>query len=174
MAVGLRVPTPSPLCMLQPHCGVLPLLQVDLPALACSTWLVPRHPRVGMTTARDFPCVHRHKWWCVRDTLPLKSMSRQRKIPPSDNTLLAKGSFPTRKSSWCFVILSFPLNRSVICSSEILAVIHSVLITIQRSVSQVDGSSKSLIGVLISLHKERIACWLSEHSGKPAVKKSSR
>ena len=46
----------------------------------------------------------------------------------------------------------------------------SVSITIPRNVSQVDGPSnlEVLTGTLILLHKESIACRLSEHSFVPA------
>ena len=56
--------------------------------------------------------------------------------------------------------------RSAFCSSEILAVMFSVSITILRNVSQVDGPSilEVLTGALILLYKESIACRLSEHS----------
>jgi len=70
-------------------------------------------------------------------------------------------------------------RRTAFHSSEILAVMHSVSITILKNVSQVDSPStlEVLKGALISLHKESIACSLSDYSvvpGKPAVKESSR
>ena len=69
--------------------------------------------------------------------------------------------------------------RSAFRSGEILAVMFSVSITIPRNMSRVDGPSilEVLTGALILLHRESIACRLSEHSsvpGEPAAKKSSR
>jgi len=134
-------------------------------------------------TTSPYASVDRHRWWwCMHDTFQLRSMSRRRTILPA---LQAKDSFPTKESSWCFIYLSFLLTdckakrRSAFRFSEILAVMHSVSITIPRNVSQVDGPStlEVLTGALISLHKESIACRLSKHSvvpGKPLVKKSSR
>ena len=89
----------------------------------------------------------------------------------------AKDSFQLRKAVgvWCIFILSDCIDKmkSVFHSSEILAVMFSVSITIP--LGQVDGPSilEVLTGALLLLHKESIACRLSEYSfvlGEPAEK----
>jgi len=64
--VGPWVPTPLPWAWNSPTCGVLALTQVDLPALAYSARLVPRHPSTSLgrcnklAAAVDFVCTHVH------------------------------------------------------------------------------------------------------------------
>ena len=66
---------------------------------------------------------------------------------------------------------------SCLRSCEIPAIILLVSIAIPKKVSCVEGPSifEVLTGALLHLHRETIACRLSEHSvehGEPAVKKS--
>ena len=46
--VGLWVPTPSPWAWYNSICRLLTLPQVDLPALAFSSWIVPRYPTASL------------------------------------------------------------------------------------------------------------------------------
>ena len=46
-----------------------------------------------------YASVHRRRWWCMRDTFQLSSMSWRRNILPTGTTLQAKDSFPTKDSS---------------------------------------------------------------------------
>ena len=49
--------------------------------------------------------VQSRRWWCIRETVQLRSIRRRRNILPAGTTLQANDSFPTKESSWCFVHL---------------------------------------------------------------------
>ena len=76
------VPTLSPWAWYCPTCRVLAFLQMDLPALALSTWVLPRHPSAPLgrcdhlVAAKDFAftffaCVHAHDYVFYKTVLEL-------------------------------------------------------------------------------------------------------
>ena len=124
-------------------------------------------------------------WWWKHSTIILKSIRRCKKMQPAGTTLQANESLPTRESNWCFVHFFQVLNDcsssniNDLHSSDMLAVIFSVSITIPKNVILVVGGTtfSSFTGALICWQRVSMDfrfCWHTRECGGPAVKKSSK
>ena len=125
-------------------------------------------------------------WWCRRETVVERSMSRRMKMRPGGTTLHAKASLPMRESKdrlvqvWCRCAFgrgrgeigavhpswserwsptessSIPRKVSVVAGPSVFSCFRGALTLAQRSVMRV------------------MFCWQTVECGGPAVKKSSK